>query len=216
MRFSSEKFKNLSKKEFTKVAEKYEWDHAGIYKLCRNDYPAILAEIEKDHFEKVLDAWCGPATIIQLLSEKFPDKQYVGIDLTPKMIEVAKKKKVKNAEFLVWDCENLPFDENTFDIIICSQSFHHYPNPQNFFKSVKKTLKPWGKLILRDMSLWKWLWRFVNYIEIPMLNLFWFWDVKIYTKKDIQDMCKKSGLLLEHFEYKKWFRLHAIIRKADV
>lgn len=28
-------------------------------------------------------------------------------------------------------------------------------------------------------------------------------------------MCEKSGLLLEYFEYKKWFRLHAIIRKVD-
>jgi len=36
-----------------------------------------------------------------LVSEKFPDKHYVGIDLTPKMIEVAKKKKIKNAEFIV-------------------------------------------------------------------------------------------------------------------
>lgn len=213
MRFTNEKFKRLSKREFTKVAEKYEWNSAGVYKLCRSDYPDILAEIEKEHFSDLLDAWCGPATIIQLLSEKFPNKHYVGIDLTPKMIEVAKNKKIKNAEFIVWDCENLPFDENSFDIIICSQSLHHYPNPQDFFNSVKNTLRPWGKMVLRDMSLGKWLGRFVNYVELPILNLFWFWDVKIYDKKSIQKMCQKAWLVLESFEYKKWFRLHAIIRK---
>gem|GEM_PF-2002036 len=37
--------------------------------------------------------------------------------------------------------------------------------------------------------------------------------MKIYTKNDIQKMCEQSGLMLEYFEYKKWFRLHAIIRK---
>ena len=63
------------------------------------------------------------------------------------------------------------------------------------------------------MSLWKYLWWFVNFIELPILNLLWYWDVKIYTKNDIQKMCEQSGLMLEYFEYKKWFRLHAIIRK---
>jgi ubiquinone/menaquinone biosynthesis C-methylase UbiE len=36
-----------------------------------------------------------------LLTKEFPDKHYVGLDLTPKMIEVAKKKKLKNTEFIV-------------------------------------------------------------------------------------------------------------------
>ena len=213
MRFSSEKFKMLSKKEFTKAAEKYEGSDAGVYKLCRNDYPDILAEIAKEAFTDLLDAWCGPAALLQLVSEKFPDKHYVGIDLTPKMIEVAKKKKIKNAKFIVWDCEKLPFERDSFDIIVCSQSFHHYPNPQDFLNSVQETLKPWWKLILRDMSLWKYLWWFVNFVELPILNLLWYWDVKIYTKSDIQRMCEKSWLVLESFEYKKRFRLHAIIRK---
>lgn len=56
MRFSSEKFKMLSKKEFTKAAEKYEGSDAGVYKLCRNDYPDILAEIAKETFTDLLDA----------------------------------------------------------------------------------------------------------------------------------------------------------------
>ena len=213
MRHSTEKFKDLSKKEFTKAAEKYEWDNAGVYKICRNDYPDILAEIKKEDFNDLLDAGCWTAPMISLLSKDFPDKHYVGIDLTPKMIEVAKRKKIKNAEFVVGDCENLPFPENSFDIVICSQSFHHYPNPQKFFESVKKVLRPWGKLILRDMHLWKWLWYFVNYIELPILNLIWYGDVRIYTKDDIQKMCDKSWLILENFEHRKWLRLHAIIRK---
>lgn len=213
MRHSTEKFKDLSKKEFTKAAEKYEWDNAGVYKICRADYPDILSEIKKEEFHDLLDVWCGTGPILSLLTKEFPNKHYVGLDITPKMIEVAKKKKLKNVEFIVWDAENLPFNEYSFDIIICSQSFHHYPNPQKFFDSVAKVLRPGWKLILRDMHLWKMLSYFVNYVELPLLNRIWYGDVRIYTKSDIQKLCDNSWLTLESFEHKWMLKLHAIIRK---
>ena len=73
-------------------------------------------------------------------------RHYTGLDLTPAMIEQAKKKNIPNADFVVGDCENFPFEKNTFDAIICSNSFHHYPNPQAFFDSVKRCLRPGGRL----------------------------------------------------------------------
>ena len=57
------------------------------------------------------------------VAEKYPDRHYTGLDLTPAMIEQARKKNIPNAEFVVGDCENFPFDENAFDVIICSNSF---------------------------------------------------------------------------------------------
>ncbi len=83
-------------------------------------------------FSDLLDAGCGPAPMISLLAEKYPERHYTGLDLTPAMIEQAKMKQIPNAEFVVGDCENFPFEENAFDAIICSNSFHHYPNPQAF------------------------------------------------------------------------------------
>ena len=47
---TSEYYKELSKKEFTEAAEKYESEHAGIYEMCKHDYPQILEEIEKEPF----------------------------------------------------------------------------------------------------------------------------------------------------------------------
>lgn len=90
--------------------------------------------------------------MIQLLHDKYPDKRYVGLDLTPEMINVANAKKLSNTEFVVGDSENLPFEENSFDAIICSNSFHHYPNPQNFFNSAYCVLRKGGRLILRDYT----------------------------------------------------------------
>lgn len=47
---TSEKYKNLSIKEFTKAAKLYDSDNAGIYNMCKDDYPPILEELCKEQF----------------------------------------------------------------------------------------------------------------------------------------------------------------------
>lgn len=41
---TSEEYKKLSIQEFTKAAQRYDSDNAGIYDMCKEDYPPILAE----------------------------------------------------------------------------------------------------------------------------------------------------------------------------
>lgn len=86
------------------------------------------------------------------MHEKYPEKHFTGLDLTLEMIHVAQEKKLSNTTFVVGDCENIPFPENSFDAIISSNSFHHYPNPQDFFNSAYRVLKKGGRLILRDYT----------------------------------------------------------------
>lgn len=83
---TNEEYKQLSLKEFTKAAKNYESDHAGLYEMCKKDYPDILEELEKEPFSDLLDAGCGPAPMISLLAKKYPDRHYTGLDLTPAMI----------------------------------------------------------------------------------------------------------------------------------
>ena len=47
-------------------------------------------------YTELLDAGCGPAPMISLLSEKYPNRHYTGLDLTLAVIEQAKKKKISN------------------------------------------------------------------------------------------------------------------------
>ena len=211
---TDEEYKNMSVKEFTKAAKNYESDHAGIYKMCKKDYPDILEELEKEDFSDLLDAGCGPAPMISLLAEKYPDRHYTGLDLTPAMIEQAKKKNIPNADFVVGDCENFPFEDNAFDAIICSNSFHHYPTPQAFFDSVKRCLRPGGRLVLRDVTsdnkllLW-----FMDKIELPLANLCGHGDVTIATREVVTDCCKKAGLKVEKLEIRKGMRMHCVVSK---
>ena len=71
----NEEYKKLSIKEFTKAAGRYESNHAGIYKMCKKDYPDILEELEKEPFRNLLDAGCGPAPMISLLAERSEERR---------------------------------------------------------------------------------------------------------------------------------------------
>ncbi len=211
---TSKEYKTLSVKEFTKAAEGYEGDRAGVYEMCRRDYPDMLAELEREPWESLLDAGCGPGPMVALLAGKYPERHYTGIDLTPKMIETARKKQIPNAEFVVGDCEALPFTPERFDAVICANSFHHYPNPQAFFLSAQTVLKPNGRLILRDYTagaVLRWL---MNHVEMPLAHLVGHGDVGVYSEKQIRDFCEKAGLKLERFERRKGLRMHCVIRKV--
>lgn len=54
---TAEQYKEMSRNEFKKAAEIYDSGHAGIYEMCKYDYPKILAELDNTDFADVLD--CG-------------------------------------------------------------------------------------------------------------------------------------------------------------
>lgn len=212
---TSEEYKQLSLKEFDQAAAKFDDNDPSVYNMCRKDYPDVVAEVAKEPFSDLLDAGCGTGAMLGMFKRDYPDKNYTGIDLSEKMIEAARAKHMDEIHFVAGDCENLPFAECSFDVVTCSMSFHHYPNPEQFFMSLKRVLRSGGRLVLRDMAsnsgLLMW---FYNHIEIPMINKFLHkGDVHVYSRSDIQKLCDRSGLKLERYEVRKGFRLHCIVRK---
>ena len=208
-----EEYKKLSIKEFTEAAKVYDSGHAGIYEMCKDDYPPVLDELKKYPFQDLLDVGCGTGPMIELLVKEFPDGNYTGIDLTPRMIEVAQAKKLPHTKFLVGDSENLPFKENTFDVVICTNSFHHYPNPQAFLDGVARVLKDGGRLVLRDYTSNRFMIWLMNHIEMPLAHLGGHGDVRIYSCEEVRKMCEEAGLKVEKLEMQKEFRMHLVAIK---
>lgn len=210
---TDQKYKDLSIKEFTKAAEIYDSDHAGIYEMCKDDYPPVLEELKQYSFEELLDVGCGTGPIIELLLKEFPDKNYTGVDLTPRMIEVAQKKELANSSFFVGDSEDLPFTDGIFDVVVCTNSFHHYPNPQAFLNETSRVLKDGGRLILRDYTSNQFVVWLMNHIELPLAHLFGHGDVKIHSCKEVIKMCEIAGLNVRKLEKQKGFRMHLVADK---
>ena len=105
----------------------------------------------------MLDIGCGTGYLIDKLSKEYR-AIFIGLDLSPEMIKQANNKNIKNAEFIEGKADEIPFKDNTFDIITCSQSFHHYPDTDKAIKEVYRVLKPGGLYILSDTgcrTIWK-------------------------------------------------------------
>lgn len=208
-----EEYKQLSIREFTEAARAYDSDHAGIYEMCRDDYPQMLAELEKEPFDAVLDVGCGTGAVLALLHEKYPDGRYVGLDLTPEMIEVARTKVAPGMEFVVGDAENLPFDEASFDAVLCSNSFHHYPNPAAFLAGALRVLRPGGRLILRDYTSSDPVVWLMNHVELPLARLVGHGDVRVLRQREFVELAQAAGFEVLVMEAQKGFRAHLVARR---
>jgi SAM-dependent methyltransferase len=48
------------------------------------------------------------------------------------------------------DSEHLPFGEGTFTGVLCSNSFHHYPDPRRAVREMARVLAPGGRIVVGD------------------------------------------------------------------
>nr|WP_314639215.1 methyltransferase domain-containing protein [uncultured Olsenella sp.] len=115
--------------------------------------------------------------------------------------------------FVVGDCKRTPLDAESFDVVICSMSFHHYPSPQGFFDSAFRVLHPGGELVLNDSTGNALPLCVTNHIELPLANLTHKSDVRIYSRKGLESMCSKAGLGIETFVNDKVWHLCMVARK---
>ncbi len=135
-----------TKQHFNETASDY--DNSSDGKFVEPMYEVIVNEIQKSPGGRILDVGCGNGNLFTLL----PDGKYelFGVDFSENMIAEAKRKCGKKATFSLADAENLPFDDDTFDIIVCNASFHHYLHPDTVLKEMHRVLKDGGKVLIGD------------------------------------------------------------------
>ncbi len=146
-------YEALSKKHFDGQAAEYDQRDTYYYSLngkisCRD----IAEQLRELPFESLLDVGCGTGFLIDILA-KDRAARYCGVDLSDEMILMAKKKQISGAEFVVCSADKLPYPDGSFDIVACSQSFHHYPYPEKAMQEAKRVLKPGGLYILSDTGI---------------------------------------------------------------
>lgn len=74
---------------------------------------------------KILDLGCGDGNTTKFFHEYYPEATIYGIDISEESIRVAKKRKIKNCTFRVYDGERVCFADNSFDIILMAGVLHH-------------------------------------------------------------------------------------------
>lgn len=121
---------------------------------CGN--PVALANIREG--DVVLDLGSGAGFDAFLAVKKVGNSgKVIGIDFTEEMIkksrELAKKYGYKNVEFKFGDIENLPFENEYFNVIISNCVINLAPDKLKVFKESYRVLKNIGKMYVSDIVL---------------------------------------------------------------
>lgn len=191
-------YKEKSKKCFDKDADNYETTYNG--KHAKKTYGVVLKIVKESHSKNLLDVGCGTGKVLSELKKYNSKIKLSGIDLSENMLSIAKKNLDDKVELKVGDSENLPWNDNTFDTILCTDSFHHYPNPEKVIKEMKRVLKKEGKVIIAD----PWMIMPLRVITNIMLRYSNSGDYKIYSKKAIISLLASNG-----FSKIQWKRINS-------
>jgi ubiquinone/menaquinone biosynthesis C-methylase UbiE len=95
--------------------------------------------------KKVLDAGAGTGRISARLAEA--GAEVTALDISPEMLEILKRKN-KSVKIVEGDLENMPFEDETFDMVFSSLALVHLKKIEPFLDECYRVLKNDGLLVL--------------------------------------------------------------------
>ena len=160
--------------------------------LGENIRPKIMEKLnEEDNLGKLIELGCGTGYFTRTLANR--SECIISTDISEEMLSIARKK-LKGFEFQVMDCQNLKFNDETFDTVFMGLVLL-FTEPEKALKESRRILKSEGLLIIADPDIsflstygkLKFLTKaLINYRKIPTTGHF-------LNQKKIRDMLDKTG-----------------------
>jgi len=131
---------------------------------------SLLTKLRRGVFERLLDeqlgrpmmvleAGCGTGQLSNFLGMGW-GRTVIGADLCLNSLRLAKSFRdrcsIANVQFVQMNLFRPPFEDGTFDLVICNGVLHHTSDPEGGFHSIARKLKPGGHVIV---GLYNWLGR---------------------------------------------------------
>ena len=91
-----------------------------------------------------LEVGCGPGHVTAMMADT--GATVTGVDLVPAMIETARSLH-PDSEFVEANAEQLPFEDDSFDVVLVNFSIHHFARPDVVCTAIRRVLKPGGRFV---------------------------------------------------------------------
>lgn len=137
------------KQEWIDAIDSKVWDYCAAV-----GNPFLEADIKEG--DRVLDLGCGAGVDVLVASHLVGKSgQIYGIDITPKMVEIAsahaKELNATNVKILESSFENINLDDESIDVVISNGAINLTSCKEPVFAEIYRVLKPNGKLYFADM-----------------------------------------------------------------
>jgi SAM-dependent methyltransferase len=102
----------------------------------------------------VLDVACGPGILACAFAKQA--RHVTGIDITPAMLEQARKLQteslLENVDWQACDVNHLPFKDDSFSMLVTRYAFHHFEQPDAVLTEMIRVCAPGGKVVIIDSA----------------------------------------------------------------
>ena len=123
------------------------YDRYGVPQI---DYRAwVLDRLHWRGDERVLDVGSGPGDYYTALTGRYPDVDYVGVDLAWEMLE----SNPARPDMAQADLAELPFASGTFDVVMANHVLFMVPDREQAIRELRRVLKPDGVLLAATNSV---------------------------------------------------------------
>jgi ubiquinone/menaquinone biosynthesis C-methylase UbiE len=129
---------NEVKEIYNKLAKRYHKITAHHFFNAYFEVPATSSLLKYVRNKKILDLGCGTGRHTIILKKR--GAKVWGLDLSPKMLEIAKSE-IKDVDFKVGSVYKLPYKSNFFDVVVAGLVIGYFKNLDNAFKEIYRVLK---------------------------------------------------------------------------
>ncbi len=135
---------------------------------------------------QVLDVGTGTGRLAIEFAKAISGVKVVGLDLSEVVLTLAREN-VQDGDvplrvsFEMGDAEDMPFEDDTFDLVISSNTLHLVRNPANMFNEIHRVLNPQGRFLISDLRR-SWFGILTEHIRAS------------YTRQEVQDLLNQSRL----------------------
>lgn len=116
-----------------------------FYETSSNEIIRLIEKYNENKMENILDLCCGTGLLTRRLRQAYAQTQILGMDISEKMINIAKEKNIEDVEFILQDANKVGEINKKFDVITSNYGIQWLN--RDVFKGINSILKKDGLLV---------------------------------------------------------------------